>query len=404
MKFWLGSFTSVGATQLQVMGLGWLVYELSNSALALGYLGAAAGMPAILTTLFGGALADRIDKRFLLIVTSILTSALLALLTWLDFTDAVEVWHVIAIAGAISVITGFDWPVRQAIFPALIEREDMMSAVALTTVIWQATRMVMPAFGGLVIALVDTWLLFAFCSAGFFLMFLVMLTIRIKTVLEEVRHSTLHQISEGMRYIATTPVFLILISVSYAMYFFASCYNQLMPAFADMLAVEEKGYGYLLSVGGVGAVIGTYISGTLQDSNRLGLAMLLSSMVFCGFVYLFALVSWLGFSHAYAAALFIILCASIFSSIFMVTSTTILQLEVPDNLRGRVMGFHAISYNLLPLGGLLGGAIADWSNAPFSVALCTTIYVAYLAWVLVVRSDIRNIDGRELTDEAFRQR
>ena len=128
LKYWLGSFTSVGATQLQVMGLGWLVYELSASSLVLGYLGAAAGFPAMLTSLFGGVLADRFDKRWLLIITSLLTAALLGLLAWLDYTELVQVWHVIAIAAAISVVTGFDWPSRQAIFPALIERDDMMSA------------------------------------------------------------------------------------------------------------------------------------------------------------------------------------------------------------------------------------------------------------------------------------
>ena len=138
------------------MGLGWLIYELSGSSLALGYLGAAAGFPALLTTLFGGALADRINKRHLLMVTSALTALLLALLAFLDFAEIVEVWHVIAIAGAISLVTGFDWPVRQAIFPELIDREDMMSAVSLTTVIWQATRMVMPALGGIIIAVSDT--------------------------------------------------------------------------------------------------------------------------------------------------------------------------------------------------------------------------------------------------------
>ena len=112
LKYWLGSFTSVGATQLQIMGLGWLVYELSNSSLMLGYLGAAAGLPAIVTTLFGGALADQINKKVLLIFTSILTALLLALLAYLDWAGIARVWQVIAIAGAISFITGFDTPVH----------------------------------------------------------------------------------------------------------------------------------------------------------------------------------------------------------------------------------------------------------------------------------------------------
>lgn len=382
------------------MGLGWLVYELSSSALALGYLGAAAGLPAVLTTLFGGAMADRLDKRLLLMATSILTAALLGLLAWLDFTEVVEVWHAIAIAAGISVITGFDWPVRQAIFPALIKREDMMSAVALTTVIWQATRMVVPAFGGLMIAVSGTWVVFAFCSAGFFLMFIVMISLKVKEVITDVRHSTIQQIVTGMRYILVTPVFLVLISLSYAMFFFASSYNQLLPAFVEMLSVDEKGFGYLLSVTGVGSVLGTYFSGALQNSHRLGIAMLLSSLIFCLFIYVFALTTWLGGSHAFSVTLVVIFIASIFSSIFMVTSTTVLQLEVPDSLRGRVMGFHAITYNLLPLGGLLAGAIAEKSNASLAITVCTTIYVIYLGWVLLVRRDIRGIDGSVLTERA----
>ncbi|MBT7532419.1 MAG: hypothetical protein HN659_15370, partial [Gammaproteobacteria bacterium] len=237
-------------------------------------------------------------------------------------------------------------------------------AVALTTVIWQATRMVMPALGGLIIAISDTWLLFAFCSAGFFLMFLI------------------------------------LISLSYAVFFFASSYMPLMPAFADMLNVDEKGYGYLLSITGVGAVIGTVISGSLQKSPRLGLAMLLSALIFCVFVFLFALVCWLGIAGAFYFALGILFSASIFSSIFMVTTTTILQLEVPEHLRGRVMGFHGISYSLFPLGALLVGTIANVSNPSVGISISTTIFVAYLLWVSVTQPGIRKIDGRALTEKA----
>ena len=400
LKYWLGSFTSVGATQLQVMGLGWLIYELSSSSLALGYLGAAAGLPAIVTTLFGGALADQIDKRILLIVTSVSIAVLLALLAYLDWAGIVQVWQVIAIAGAISFITGFDWPTRQSIFPSLIEREDMMSAVALTTLIWQATRMVMPALGGLIIAVSDTWLLFAFCSAGYFLMFLILLDLKVAPSPAITQQSTGSQIIEGIRFIMTNRIFLILISLSYAVFFFASSYMPLMPAFAAMLNVDEKGYGYLLSITGVGAVVGTVISGSLQKSPRLGLAMLLSALIFCVFVYLFALVCWLGISGAFHLALVILFLASIFTSIFMVTTTTVLQLEVPEKLRGRVMGFHGISYSLFPLGALLVGTIANVTNPSVGISISTTIFVAYLLWVLVTQPDTRKMDGRALTEKA----
>ncbi len=396
-NFWLGSFTSVGATQLQVMGLAWLVYELSESALMLGYLGAAMGLPAVLTTLFGGALADRVNKRRLLEVTSILTFLLLALLSWLDWSGHIEAWQVITIAGAISIVTGFDWPARQAIFPALIEREDMMSAVALTTVIWQATRMVMPALGGVVIAMADTWVLFSLCALGFFLMYLVLLNLEVKADPVAVKQSTWHQIREGMAFILTTRTFYVLLGLSYSVFFFGMIYMQLMPAFVDMLGVGEQGYGYLLSVTGFGAVTGTAISGALQSSHRLGMGMLLSAATFCLFIYLFALVCFLRFSGAYYVALLIIFSAAIFSSVFMVTSTTVLQLEVPDALRGRVMGFHAITYNMAPLGALMGGAIAEASNTSVAVSLMVTILLVLITWVLLTQKSIRKIDGQLLT-------
>ena len=400
LKYWLGSFASVGATQLQVMGLGWLVYELSGSSLTLGYLGAAAGLPAILASLFGGALADHIDKRLLLITTSLLTAALLGLLALLDWLETVAVWHVIAVTGSISVITGFDWPARQAIFPALIEREDMMSAVALTTIIWQATRMTMPALGGIVIALGDTWMLFVLCSLGFLLMFFVMLTLRVRAGGAGARQPALRQIADGVRFILASDIFLILIGLSWAMFFFATSWMQLMPAFADMLNTDEEGYGYLLSVVGVGAVTGTFLSGFLHRSRRLGMAMLLSALVYSAFVYLFALIAWSGAPHAFPAALGCLFTAAVFSSLFMITSTTVLQLAVPDGLRGRVMGFHAITYNLLPLGGLFAGAIANVSNPALAISITTSVFVGLLLRALLTRAGVRSIDGRALVEKA----
>lgn len=400
LKYWLGSFTSVGAIQLQVMGLGWLVYELSESALHLGYLGAAAGIPATVLTFFGGVLADRLDKRTVLIVTSLLTSLLIGFLAFLDYSAVVKVWHVIAITATISIVNGFDWPVRQAIFPALIEREDMMSAVALTTIIWQSTRMAMPALGGLIIAVADTWLLFVLCSIGYFLMFIMLLTLKVRTKATATAHSTLHQIREGIGFIVTERHFLILITLSYAMFFFASSYMQLMPAFADMLNVDERGFGYLLSITGIGAVTGTAISGTLQGSHRLGRAMISSAIIFCGFVYCFAFVCWGLPVAAFYFALATIFIASMFSSIFMVTSTSVMQLEVPDHLRGRVMGIHAITYNLIPLGALLTGTLATWSNPSAAISICTTVVVGYLVWITVMQRDILKIDGMKLTKKA----
>jgi MFS family permease len=109
----------VGATQLIMLGQAWLIFELSGSALQLGVLGAAAALPNILMTLAGGVIADRFDKRRILMCTSLFTM-LLALLAWLDLTGQVAVWHVLAIAALFSLTTGLDWPVRVSLYPELV--------------------------------------------------------------------------------------------------------------------------------------------------------------------------------------------------------------------------------------------------------------------------------------------
>jgi len=399
-RYWLGSFASIGATQLQVMGQGWLLFELTNSSLMLGYLGAATAIPAIAMTLFGGALADQLDKIKVLMTTSLLVALLLITLAILDFTNLVAAWHVILIAGLISFVSGFDWPTRQAIFPLLIKRQDMMSGVALNSIIWQSCRMMMPAFGGIIIAFSDTWVIFCLCAAGFIIMFLVISGLKLNSSpISQIYSSTLQKVAEGLRFILTNKNFLVLISLSYAGMFFVSSYMQLMPAFSEILDAGETGYGFLISITGVGSVMGTILVGSFQESRRLGLVILGSAFLSGTFVYLFSAATsyMLDSGYAYLVAGFAAFTISMFSSIFMITSMTVLQLQVPDSLRGRVMGFHGITYSLMPLGGLLAGFIATFTSTPTAVAICATVYLVIVLFIAMSQIHIRQIDGSAIS-------
>ncbi|MEK9822866.1 MAG: MFS transporter, partial [Gammaproteobacteria bacterium] len=221
-------------------------------------------------------------------------------------------------------------------------------------------------------------------------------TLRVNASVPAPRHSTLQQIRQGFRFILQQRLFLVLILLSYALSFFASSYMQLMPAFADMLAADETGFGYLLSIGGIGAVLGTVIAGTLQHSIHLGRVMILAALVFLIFLYVFAWVAWAGYTGSFAMALAAIFAAAVFYSIFMVTSTGVLQLEVPDELRGRVMGFHAITYNLMPLGALFSGAIASWSNPSAAIAVSTSIVALFVLWIWLKEAEVTTINGGQL--------
>ena len=386
-RYWTGSFASVGATQLQTMAQGWLLYELTESAIVLGYLGAAAAFPAIAMTLFGGAVADRLNKKHVLMTTSLSVSVILLVLAWLDLSGLVMPWHVILIAGLISFISGFDWPTRQAIFPALIEREDMMSAVALNSIIWQSSRMIMPAVGGVLIALVDTWLVFGLCSVGFLAMFFVVAGLPANIVASKAIQSTFHQVMEGLQFIFREKIFFLYFSLTYAGMFFGMSHLQLMPAFAALLGVAEQSYGMLLSATGIGSLVGTLLVGYFQHSDRLAKIILACAALSATMVYGFA-ASTAGagsFLFAYEFALFFVILISMFSSMFMICSMTVLQLRVPDHLRGRVMGIYGITYSLMPLGGLFAGWLASFSTPPTAIAIGASVYLVIVVLIAIIQ-------------------
>ena len=396
-RYWLGSAASVGAFQLLIMGQGWLVFELSGSPLHLGFLGAASSIPTIAAALVGGVIADRVDRRRMIIVTSASIAGLLALLALLDGSGVVAVWHVLAIAGAIALIVGFDFPSRQAFFPSLITREHMMSAVALNSMLWQVSRMFIPALGGVVIALSGTWVVFAAGAAGFIAMSRVMTGFAPTPAAQiplAVGHSG-RQFLDGLRFVASRRMFASLMLLTYATTFFGISYVQLMPAFARLLGVSEAGYGLLLSVTGIGSVTGTMIVAPLQKSPRLGRVLLVSLM--CGATALVAFnvcVALLpGRVTGYVLALGCATAAAMCISMFIVTSMTLMQIAVPDGLRGRVMGLYSICFSLIPLGGLLGGVVAAITSPPFAGALNAGVLAAVVAIVAATRPALRRLDG-----------
>ena len=396
-RYWFGSAASVGAFQLLIMGQGWLVYELSGSPLHLGFLGAASSIPTIAAALVGGVIADRVDRRRMIIATSTSIAGLLALLALLDGSGVVAVWHVLAIAGAIALIVGFDFPGRQAFFPSLITRGHMMSAVALNSMLWQGSRMFVPALGGMAIALTDTWVVFAAGAVGFIAMSRVMASFTptpASDVPLAVRHSG-RQLADGFRFIASHRMFATLLLLTYATTFFGISYVQLMPAFARLLGVSEAGYGLLLSATGIGSVAGTLLVAPLQRSPRLG-RFLLAALA-CGGVSLIAFnvcVALLpGRTAGYVLALGCAMLASMCISMFIVSSMTLLQLAVPDGLRGRVMGIYSICFSLIPLGGLLGGTVAAVTSPPFAAALNAGILVSVVVFVAATQPAVRRLGG-----------
>ena len=396
-RFWLGSIASVGSTQLYFIAMAWLVFELSNSPLDLGLLGAATAVPNILATLIGGLVADRVNRRTILILTTGISTVLMLLLAALDATGLVRVWHVLLISGLLGLVQGFDFPARSSIFPSLIEPKQMLSAVALNSILWQGSRMIFPAIGGILIALTDTSLIFVLCGLGFITMLMVLCWLEVVQVIQA-KADPWYEFKEGLRFVLHHRLFLTLILLTWISMFFGTSYIQIMPIFADILQSGERGYGLLISATGVGSVAGNLFISRFQQSRRLGL-MMLSCAALAPFSLIgFSLVAGTLANVAGAfwlASLFAVMTAA-FSSVFLVSSMTVLQLKVPDKLRGRVMGIHSITWSMIALGGLIAGALASKFSAPVAVVIGAVIVLSSVIWVTIRKLELLNLNVHQL--------
>lgn len=390
-RYWLGSLASVGAIQVAMTGMLWLIAnDLGGSPGILGVLGGAIAIPTILVNLFGGVLADRLDRRMIMIVISGVTAALMTLLAVLVVTDLVEIWHVVAIAGAQGFFQGFDGPVRSSFFPLLIERKHMMSAVALNSVMWQFSRIVTPLFAGFAIQYLGTESVFFAGAVGWIAMLLVIFSLRVPQTKPDVRRKVLQELGEGVSFITGNRLFAVIIPLTFANMFFGMQYLQLMPLFAIRHGVEAAGMSVIFTFLGLGAITGTLVIGRRQRSNHIGKIMLGGTFMFSALVPAFA------FAPTYPSALALIYLIGIFNSIFLISSMTSLQLRVPAQLRGRVMGIYTITFSLIPLGGMLGGGIAELLDERWAITISAIVLTSIVVFVFVTKREVRNLSGVEL--------
>lgn len=389
VKYFLASLAAVGATQLVTFGQLWLVYEITASPVMLGWLGAAAAIPNLAITLFGGVISDRYDKRLILLTTSGGNMLLTLLLTILVVAQSVEVWHVLLIAAMSSFLNGFDWPTRVAIFPQLVNRDQYLSAVALNSFIWQVMRMAIPALAGFLLFYTDSSVIFGLATVGYLAMCLTMYALQMRPMVSASSEiGAVTQIIEGIHFIFRHDIFKYLLALTFIGMFFCNSHAQLMPMFADLNLRDEVGLGLLLTAGGIGSIVGTIVIGGNRHERNLTHMMLSSGILTTLTTVAFTIASIFAWFYT---ALVLQFGAAFFASVFLISSMTTMQLSVPDQLRGRVMGIHTMCYSLLPLGGLFLGSLTEFANVLTAVMSGSVIYLIALVVVLVGSASMRNL-------------
>lgn len=394
--YWIGFVISVSGQQMQWMIEGWLIYQLSGSALLLGVNGAAQFIPATALTLFGGALADKFDQRKLLITVQLLFIVVLTGLSILGVLGMLTAWHVIAGGFVLSTIGAFEGPARQAMFPHLVDRESMPSAVALNAMIHPGTRVLAPVAGGLVSATVFTasdsasvagGAVFALAAVGVGVYALMLARVRLPAVRRATGRSVLGDMADGLKYIWRQRIFSFLIGMAYYNMVFGISMTVLFPVFAkDVLLVGPEGLGLMWGAMGVGSVAGVFAASSLTLPLQQRRLLVGGSLVLGVFMIAFAL------STEYWLSLALLFALGTGGSAFNVAIQTNLQMLVDNQLRGRVMGIWSMVHtSVRPVGELQFGAVAALVSAPFAFLVSGVLVLAFAIGVAAPNRQMRTL-------------
>jgi MFS family permease len=363
--FFGGQLISLIGTWIQMVAQSWLVYRLTGSETLLGLVGFAGQIPIFLLAPLGGVLADRLDRRRVLVVTqsaSLLAALTLALLTLLG---TVTVWHVVCVAAALGIVNAVDMPTRQAFVPTLVREEDLVNAIALNSTMFNGARIVGPAVAGVVLAAVGEGWCFAANAVSFLAVIVGLVWMDVPARAPELQTlSTAARIVEGFRFAWENAPIRALLLLLGIVSLTGMPYTVLMPVFADrILHGGPRALGLLMAASGCGALAGALLLASRRGIRGLGRWVALAAAGFGAGLVLFSL------SRSLALSVALLVPAGFAMIVQMASSNTLVQSMVPDKLRGRVMSVYSMMFlGMAPFGSLLAGALAERFGAPAVVA------------------------------------
>jgi MFS family permease len=361
--FWSSLLISGIGSQLTSVAMAWQIYEMTNSPLQLGITGLFRAAPIILFSLTGGWLADRMDRRRLLIVTQIVAMLLSLVLAVLTDSGRVKVWHIYAVTFLSTAVMTFDQPARSAMIPSLVPREHLATAFALNITLRQAAFLAGPFIGGVLIAWAGLSWSYYIDAASFLGVIVCLFYMRVRqSDKPPVREPALKSMQEGFSFVWDNSAILGLLVMDTCVSFFGA-YRAMMPVFArDILGVGPTGLGVLLGAPALGALIGSSVVMGWSGLSRK--PRLIIPITLC---YTFGLVLF-GLSHWFALSFAIALILGAVDSIGETLRMTIIQLLTPDELRGRVQGLvHVFVIGGPFMGHAQIGLMASAFGAPGAV-------------------------------------
>lgn len=375
-----GQLISNIGTWMQIIAQGWLVFQLSKSELALGVVGFASAIPALIVTPWGGVIVDRFPNRILLMITQAIQMLFAFILAALTFSGTVQVWHVVALAAGLGFVNAVDGPARQAFVVDMVGRSDMPNAIAINSMTFNSARIFGPAVGGLLLYWVGASWCFLINGISFIAVIIGLWMMQLPPHKPKGgKLSPWQQLRSGVVYAASIIEIRALLMMAFILSTFGITYSTVMPAFVqDVLHAGPQAFGVINACSGIGAIIAAVLIARHGGRGTRGYWLCLVALIFPIVLTLFAL------NHDYSSALILAVLLGVgFMSQFTLINT-LLQTRISDEMRGRVLSLYTMTFfSFAPFGNLAMGAIAEkWglSLAIASSAMLALILSAVVIW------------------------
>lgn len=367
----------------------YLAYDLTESELALGLVNLVVAIPMLVVSPFGGVIADRMEKRRLILAGQSLLVLNELLILVLIITNRLEFWHLLAVVFVMGCTFPFTMPARQAIVVSIVGREGLPNAVALQMGGMNAARVVGPVLAGAIIAVAGVRWVYIVAVSMYAIALISMTRVSKSPPVPGMgQQSVLSDLREGVRYVASTPPVRALLLLSIIPILLAMPFQALLVVFAeDVWHTGSGGLGLLQGFAGIGGIIGSFWVAWHSDSQRKLRLLMATLFAFAGTLFLFALSPW------FILALPLVLVADVFASIFTTVNNTAIQVIITDDVRGRVMSIMMMTFGLTPLGTVPVAALAEAFGAPVAVAIAAVVTAALSLGVYVFSGALRSIDA-----------
>jgi MFS family permease len=362
--FWSSYFISSVGGWMQNIGQAWLLYQITDSPLYLGLFSLLRTVLLFCFFLLGGVMADRWDRRVVMLwiqVVALLSAFILALLVSLD---AIRIWHIFVFGAITQTAWAFEQPVRQSLIPRLVSREDLVNALALNSISWQGAGLLGPALLGVLVGPLGIDGCFYINVASYFANIVALWRIRIPSQqAQQEKMRVTDSLLDGLRYIRREKLILTLLIASSCVGIFGRSYIILLPVFAkDVLQVGASGLGFISAAPGLGTILGAIVLAVLgrgKVERRLLVSLLCGA---AAALFVFAA------SDTLAVAFAMLVVVGALSTVFDTLLHTLIQLTVTEGYRGRVSGVYGLSAGgMREFGGMQAGFLAEWAGAPFAI-------------------------------------